>query len=94
MAVCLITFHRIDVLVTIVRIFSPSVTSSAAVSILAHVQVFLQELLGHRDAHFSYNSYCQIAHQYSHARKKNIMFHIMWLSGREKRIRLLVFHLS
>lgn len=27
--------------------FPPSVTSSAVVSILAHVQAFLQELLGH-----------------------------------------------
>lgn len=70
MALCLRTFHRINVLVTIVRIVSPTVTSSVAVSSLAHVQVFLHELLGHRDAHFNYNSYCQIAHQYSHAKKK------------------------
>lgn len=31
--------------------FSPTVPSSASWSILVHVQVFLQELLGHRDAH-------------------------------------------
>lgn len=52
-------------LVTIVEPFAIIVANSAAMSILVHVQVFLQEFLGHKDGHFNYNSYCQMVHQYT-----------------------------
>lgn len=63
-------------------------------SILVPMGVFLQELLGHTEAHLIKTAAVKLPISILVLEKKKSCLYIMWLSGTEKRIKLLVFNLS